>query len=68
MASLLEPSPALFTIGMSRAEAREVIRFSLSRETRKAEIDRVLEIVPAAVAAARARGGMPVPAEAQAVR
>jgi hypothetical protein len=41
-------------MGLSREQAREAVRFSLSRETREEEIDRVLEILPPAVAAVRA--------------
>jgi len=50
----LAPSPALLAMGLSREQAREAVRFSLSRETREEEIDRVLEILPPAVAAVRA--------------
>jgi len=49
----LAPSPALLALGLPPAEARSVVRFSLSRETTEAEIARVLEILPAAVADAR---------------
>lgn len=49
----LAPSPALLALGMTRAEARQVVRFSLSRETREDEIDRVLDLLPPAVVAAR---------------
>lgn len=52
----LAPSPALLSLGLSREEAKRVVRFSLSRMTREKEIDRVLEILPAAVAGARAAG------------
>lgn len=66
----LAPSPALLALGMTRRDAREVIRFSLSRETREEEIDRVLEIVPPAVEAARgSRASLEmVAAEAEALR
>ena len=60
----LEPSPALLALGMSRRAAREVIRFSLSRETRREEIDRVVELLPEMVAAVRSAGGRPEPAPA----
>ena len=56
------PSPALLALGLAPAEARSVVRFSLSRETTEDEIARVLEIVPAAVA--DARGAALVPAAA----
>jgi cysteine desulfurase len=49
----LAPSPALLSLGMTRENARSVVRFSLSRMTREEEIDRVLGLLPEAVAAAR---------------
>lgn len=49
-------SPALLALGLSRDEARGVVRFSLSRETTGAEIDRVLELLPGVVARARTDG------------
>ncbi|MFY9549752.1 MAG: cysteine desulfurase family protein [Thermoanaerobaculia bacterium] len=49
----LAPSPALLSLGLSREEARSVVRFSLSRMTREEEIRRVLELLPEAVGAAR---------------
>ena len=50
----LAPSPALLALGLSRDEARSVVRFSLSRDTADAEIERVLEILPGIVADVRA--------------
>jgi cysteine desulfurase len=50
----LEPSPAILALGLPRQEAKGVVRFSLSRLTTQAEIDRVLEILPRVVAEARA--------------
>jgi cysteine desulfurase len=50
----LAPSPALTALGLSREEAKSVVRFSLSRETTDAEIARVLELLPAVVEDARA--------------
>jgi cysteine desulfurase len=47
------PSPALLALGLAPSEARSVVRFSLSRETTEAEIERVLEVLPGAVADAR---------------
>ena len=58
----VSPSPALLALGLAPAEARSVVRFSLSRETTEAEVARVLEILPAAVA--DARGGTLAPAAA----
>jgi cysteine desulfurase len=49
----LAPSPAILSLGIPPAEARSVVRFSLSRLTSGEEIDRVLEIVPRVVAEAR---------------
>jgi cysteine desulfurase len=45
----LAPSPALLALGLSREEARRVVRFSLSRQTTDAEIARVLEVLPGLV-------------------
>ncbi len=45
----LAPSPALLALGLSREEAKSVVRFSLSRETTDEEIARVLEILPGIV-------------------
>jgi cysteine desulfurase len=53
----LAPSPVLLSLGLSREQAKGVVRFSLSRMTREEEIDRVLELLPAAVAGARDAGG-----------
>lgn len=50
----LAPSPALLALGLSREQAKSVVRFSLSRETTADEIARVLEILPGAVADVRA--------------
>ena len=58
----LAPSPALLALGLPAADARSFVRFSLSRETTEAEIARVLEILPAAVA--DARGAAVAPAAA----
>ena len=50
----IQPSPVLLGLGLSPDEAREAVRFSLGRTTTAAEIDAVLERLPAIVARARA--------------
>ncbi len=49
----LAPSPALLALGLSRDEAKSVVRFSLSRETTETEVDRVLDLLPGVLAQAR---------------
>jgi cysteine desulfurase len=49
----VEPSHVLTAIGLSAADARATIRFSLGRHTSEEEIAAALEIVPAAVAQLR---------------
>jgi len=49
----VEPSHVLTAIGLTAADARATIRFSLGRHTTEAEIAAALEIVPAAVAQLR---------------
>ena len=49
----VEPSHVLTAAGLPASEARASIRFSLGRHTTAAEIDAVVEIVPAAVAQLR---------------
>jgi cysteine desulfurase len=49
----VEPSHVLTAIGLSAADARASLRFSLGRHTTHAEIDFALEVVPAAVAQLR---------------
>jgi cysteine desulfurase len=48
-----EPSHVLMAMGLNKHRARASLRFSLSRMTTGGEIDRALEIVPAAVARLR---------------
>ena len=50
----LAPSPAILALGFSKEEAKGVVRFSLSRLTTDDEVDRVLALLPAVVAEARA--------------
>jgi cysteine desulfurase len=45
-----EPSHVLIAMGLTPAEAKSSLRLSLSRLTTDAEIDRALDIIPAAVA------------------
>ncbi len=49
-----EPSHVLLAMGLSAQEAQGSLRLSLSRLTTSGEIDRALEIIPAAVARLRA--------------
>ena len=49
----VEPSHVLTAIGLTAPDARSSIRFSLGRHTAEEDIDRTLEIVPAAVAQLR---------------
>lgn len=58
----LAPSPALLALGLSRGQAKSVVRFSLSRETTAEEISRVLDLLPDAVAQAR---GLPAPVDGE---
>jgi cysteine desulfurase len=48
-----EPSHVLLAMGLSPAEARSSLRLSLSRLTTADEIDRALQIIPAAIARLR---------------
>ena len=50
----LAPSPAILSLGLSRAEAAEVVRFSLSRLTTEEEVDAVAAAVPEIVRSVRA--------------
>ncbi|MDP9387376.1 MAG: aminotransferase class V-fold PLP-dependent enzyme, partial [Actinomycetota bacterium] len=49
----LEPSHVLAAMGVGRAEALCSLRLSLGVTTTEADVDRALEVVPAAVARAR---------------
>ena len=51
------PSHVLIAMGLDAARASSSVRFSLSRYTTEAEIERTLEVVPAAVASLRAIAG-----------
>jgi cysteine desulfurase len=52
----LEPSHVLRAIGLPPSRVESAVRFSLGEGTTDAEIDRVLDVVPALVARLRARG------------
>jgi cysteine desulfurase len=52
----LEPSHVLRAIGLTPSRVESAVRFSLGPDTTDAEIDRVLEVVPAVVSRLRARG------------
>jgi cysteine desulfurase len=52
----LEPSHVLRAIGLPPSRIESAVRFSLGEGTTGAEIDRVLDAVPAIVARLRARG------------
>jgi cysteine desulfurase len=52
----LEPSHVLRAIGLAASRIEGAVRFSLGEGTTDAEIDRVLDAVPAIVARLRARG------------
>ena len=58
------PSPALLSLGLSRADARRVVRLSLSRFTTDAETDEAASRIAAAVRAMRAARETDVPAPA----
>ena len=49
----VEPSHVLTAIGLPPEEARASLRFSLGRQTKRADIDFALDVVPAAVAQLR---------------
>ncbi|MDC7788408.1 aminotransferase class V-fold PLP-dependent enzyme [Rhodoplanes sp. TEM] len=53
-AGSVEPSHVVRAMGVPEDFARGVVRFSLSRETTAAEIDRVLAVVPAVIGELRA--------------
>jgi cysteine desulfurase len=50
----LDPSPILLAMGIPDAQAHGSLRFSLSRETKEAEIDEAISIIPACVERLRA--------------
>jgi len=53
-AGSLEPSHVLLAMGMARARARAALRISVGFGTTDADVDRVLEVLPDAVAEVRA--------------
>jgi len=52
----LEPSHVLQALGLPTSRVQSAIRFSLGPQTTDAEIDRVLDVLPGAVARLRRRG------------
>lgn len=56
-AGVPEPSHVLIAMGVSAADARGALRFTLGWSTTDVEIDALLEALPSAVARARAAGG-----------
>ncbi|MSP62836.1 MAG: cysteine desulfurase [Myxococcales bacterium] len=50
----LDPSPVILALGVTPAEARQAVRFSLGRENSAAEVDRVLALLPPMLARIRA--------------
>ena len=52
----VEPSHVLVAMGLTRAEARGALRFSVGHETDESQIDAVLALLPDLVARARAAG------------
>jgi cysteine desulfurase len=54
MSGATEPSHVLLAMGLTPTQARSSLRLSLSRLTTSEEIDRAIEIIPAAVARLRA--------------
>jgi cysteine desulfurase len=55
----VQPSPVLLALGLAPHEARSAVRFSLGRSTTAAEIDAVLERLPAIIVRARAHAPAP---------
>ena len=53
-AGSLEPSHVLLAMGLPRARARAALRLSVGPGTTEADVDRVLAVLPAAVAEVRA--------------
>ncbi len=58
-----EPSHVLLAMGLTPAQARASIRLSLTRHTTKAEIDRTIEVVTAAVTRLRALSPQSLPGQ-----
>ena len=60
-AGVPEPSHVLVAMGLSEQSARGALRFSVGAQTTDADIDRVLDVFPGVVAAAREAGMADVP-------
>jgi len=56
-AKSLEPSHVLVALGLNHLEAHSSVRFSLGRYTTEAEIDRVLDVLPAVIERLRGISG-----------
>jgi cysteine desulfurase len=50
----LSPSPVILALGLSAAQAREAVRFSLGRETTEEDVDHAADVVAQVVARVRA--------------
>ncbi|RMI35436.1 cysteine desulfurase family protein [Nocardia stercoris] len=68
-AGVAGPSHVLLAMGRDTGQARGSLRFSLGHTTTRADVDRLLEVLPAVVERAKAAGsagaGQPVPAGAK---
>lgn len=56
-AGSLEPSHVLKAMGVPEKEANALVRFSLGRDNTEAEVERVLELLPAVIQQVRRRAG-----------
>ncbi|WP_029145035.1 cysteine desulfurase family protein [Microbacterium luticocti] len=61
-AGIPEPSHVVTAMGRTETEARQVLRFTLGRDTTEADVDAALAVLPQAVERARAAASGPRPA------